>query len=106
MSSTLNGLRSGDMLDKVKHTVAEVGNASSLVVEANPYRRHLLIINDSDETIYITHLVPAQIHFGMRVERNGGRMEFSQDKNNVCAHAIYAIQAKPQSKRLLITEGS
>lgn len=105
MGTSMNSLRSGDMLDKVQHSVVDVGNTSILVVAPNPFRRHLLIINDSDETIYLSHSVEAQMNFGMRVERNGGWVDFSLEKNNLCPNSIYAIQAKSQKKRLLVTEG-
>jgi hypothetical protein len=105
MAGTLLGTRAFDMLDEVCHTVCDVGKTSTLVVGVNPNRRYLLVINDSDETIYIAHGEPAQLNRGVRIEKNGGREEYSLSRANLCQHPIYAIQSKNTPKRLLVTEG-
>jgi hypothetical protein len=105
MGGTLQSLTVGNMLSKMTHTFAEVGNTSTLVTGENQNRLYLLLINDSDETMYVSHSVPAKMHEGIRVEKNGGRWECRLMDSNLCPHALYAIQSKAQTKRLLVSEG-
>lgn len=105
MPQTLVGLEAGDPLETITHYVVNVAKTSTLVVPKQEGRRYLLLINDSNETIYISHNVEASLNFGIRIEKNGGRLEMSLMNGSICCQSLYAIQATNTPKRLLVTEG-
>lgn len=88
------------------HTVVEVTAESTLVLSDNPHRRYVCIVNDSNETIYLTLNSEAVLHEGVRLNANGGSYEISQQIGNVYFGSIYAIHAEEGNKRLLVTEGA
>lgn len=88
----------------VTHSVVTVGDASTLVLADNDNRAYALLVNDSDEDMYIKIGSAAAISQGIRINANGGSYELSPALANLCGQAIYAISASG-SKRLLVTEG-
>lgn len=87
------------------HSVSTVGAVATVVpsVAANANRRYLLLINDSDETMYVAMGAQAALNTGIRLNAAGGSYEMAQGLGNLYAGAIYAICASG-SKKLLVTE--
>ena len=113
MAMTVEDLRIGlaaydDTLQVVTpvHSVNTVGAVATVVpsVAANASRKYLLLINDSDETIYIRMGAQAALNTGIRLNAAGGSYEMAQHLGNLYAGAIYAI-CTSGSKKLLVTEG-
>lgn len=101
MPSTLIGTRADDPLDYMEHRVVTVGKTSTLVAEANPNRRCLSLINDSGSVMYITYGVPAAMHLGFRLNKDGGTYPL----HTCCQMSIYAISGS-NGNRLLVNEGT
>jgi hypothetical protein len=85
------------------HTVVSVGNTNTAVVAANPYRRYLLLVNDSDEKIYIKLGATAVLSQGIPIAP-GASYEISPAKSNLYKGAINGI-CTTGGKNLLVTEG-
>ncbi len=79
-----------------------VANTSTKVVDANLSRRHLLLINDSDEVMYVALGKAAVANEGIRINSAGGSYEMVEGA--VYSHTIYAICASG-GKKLLVTQG-
>jgi hypothetical protein len=86
---------------KRTHATVTVGNTSTLVLAADIKRSHLLLINDSDEIMYIAFGQPAVANTGIRLNAAGGQFEMV---DTVYQQAIYGICASG-SKKLLVTSG-
>ena len=86
------------------HTVVTVGATTTAALAANTSRIHALLINDSDEAVYIKLGAAAVLNAGIRLNANGGSYEMSEAAGNLYTGAINAICASG-SKKLLITEG-
>lgn len=86
---------------KRTHATVTVGNTSTLVLAADLKREHLLLINDSDEIIYISFGQTAVANTGIRLNAAGGSFEMT---DTVYQQAIYGICASG-NKKLLVTSG-
>jgi len=86
------------------HTAVTVGNTTTAVIAANAARKYLLLVNDSDEAIYVNLGGAAVANTGVRINANGGSLELSVQHANLYAGAVNAICASG-SKKLLVTEG-
>jgi hypothetical protein len=86
---------------KRTHATVTVGNTSTLVLAADLKREHLLLINDSDEIIYVSFGQPAVLNTGIRLNTAGGQFEMV---DTVYQQAIYGICASG-NKKLLVTSG-
>lgn len=70
--------RTGQDVDSVKVSTAgtstgvSVGSASTTVLAANTARKAAIIVNDSDETIYLKYGTTAVANSGIRLNANGG----------------------------------
>ncbi|MFE4569950.1 hypothetical protein [Paenibacillus chitinolyticus] len=87
-----------------KHTAITVGSSSTAVNTGNSTRRYLLLVNDSDEVIYLNFGGTAALNTGVRINPNGGSFEMTSVMGNVFQGAINAISASG-NKVLLVTEG-
>lgn len=85
------------------HSVVTVGNTTTAVLAANAARTYVLLINDSDEVMYLKVGANAAANAGIRLEANGGRIEISAAQGNLMTGAINGICASG-SKKLLVTE--
>ena len=85
------------------HTTSVIGSSTTLALAVNTARKSALIINDSDETIYIKIGVNAVLNEGIRLNANGGAYEMSFKYGNLDTRAINAISSSG-SKTVLITE--
>ena len=86
------------------HTVVTVGALSTTVLAASASRCYLLLVNDSDETVYVALGAAAALNSGIRLNAGGGSYEMSAMLGNLYAGAIKAI-CTSGSKKLLVTEG-
>lgn len=68
-----------------------VGVTTTEILAVNSARKYAIIVNDSDETIYLAFGAAAVMHKGIRINANGGSYEFEGDKpfrgavNGICA---------------------
>jgi len=87
------------------HSQPTVGATTTLAVAANADRLYALLINNSDEVIYLKIGVAAVLNQGIRLNANGGSYELSKRLGNLTFGAINAI-CTSGSKVLLVTEGT
>lgn len=105
MGGTLLGTHVDDELDRLGHYDVDVKNVSTPVLPANANRRYVMFINDSNETVYMAFGEPARLHHGIRLEKNGGKLEFALCWSNLYGGEVNAIHGAGGVKRLLVTEG-
>lgn len=86
------------------HTAPTIGNTTTTALAANASRVYALLVNDSDEVIYIKLGAAAVLNQGIRLNASGGSYEMSRQVGNLYTGAINAICASG-SKKLLVTEG-
>ena len=86
------------------HSAVTVGNTTTAAIAANTARKYLLLVNDSDEAIYVKLGAAAVLNQGIRLNASGGSLELSVANGNLYAGAVNAICASG-SKTLLVTEG-
>lgn len=84
------------------HTSVSIGTSSTSVIAANANRKYILLVNDSDTTIYISLNGAAANGQGIRLNANGGSYELGPDR--IVKIAITAINSVG-TKNLLVTEG-
>lgn len=83
------------------HTAVTVGATTTKAADANTSRKYLLLINDSDEAIYIKFGANAVMNEGIRLDASGGVFEMdtlidTRQVNSICTTG---------SKTLLVSEG-
>lgn len=86
---------------ELTHDAVVVGDTTTKIRDANTSRKYLLLINDSNEEIYIKFGADAVASEGIRIDANGGvfKMDLSIDTrqiNGICASG---------TKTLLASEG-
>ena len=86
------------------HTAVTVGAATTVAKAANANRKYLLLVNDSDEVVYVKLGAAAVLNQGIRLNASGGSYEMSGALGNLYTGAVNAICASG-SKTLLVTEG-
>ena len=59
----------------ITHAPVTVGAVTTAVAAANANRRWLLIVNDSDETMYVKLGAAAVMNQGIRINSAGGALE-------------------------------
>jgi hypothetical protein len=89
----------------VNQSRVDVAATSTAVIAANSSRKYLILINDSDTTIYLSFGGAAQLYAGVRLNSNGGSYEMGAAFGNNYTGAVYAIHGSTDTKRLLINEG-
>lgn len=85
------------------HTAVSVGSSSTSVLASNAYRVYALLVNDSDEAIYVKLGAAAVLNQGVRINPGGGSLEISSKLGNLYTGAINGI-CTSGSKALLVTE--
>ena len=87
------------------HSAYTVGAVATVVpaVAANVNRRYLLLVNDSDEAVYVSLGAQAAMNRGIRLNAAGGSYEMALGLGNLYKGAVHAICASG-SKLLLVTE--
>ena len=86
------------------HTVVTVGATTTNVIASNEARVYLLLVNDSDEVIYIKCGASAVLNEGIRLNAIGGKFEISPARGNLYTGSIKAV-CTSGSKKMLVTEG-
>ena len=86
------------------HTQPSVGAVSTIVLAANANRLYALLVNDSNEVIYIKLGANAMLNQGIRINASGGSYEISKKLGNLYTGAINGICVSG-SKVCLVTEG-
>lgn len=79
-----------------------VGDTSTPVIGANPNRKFLILVNDSDESIYVSLGSPAVMNEGILVGSFGGALNI--DASMLYRGEVTAI-CESGNKRLTICEG-
>lgn len=86
-------------------TVIAVATISTQVIAANPARKYVLLINDSDAVMYLKIGGNGELYKGIRLNANGGSFEMSNSLGNLDTRVINAIHGSAGTKNLLVTEG-
>lgn len=89
----------------VSHSTVAVAITSTQVATANSARGFLLIVNDSDTSIYCKVGVAAVVNEGIRINANGGSFEMSRSIRNLDIRAVNCIHGGTGTKTALVTEG-
>ena len=97
-------LKAGQEYTTPTHTAPSIGTTSTIALASNAGRLYALLINDSDETIYLKLGATAVANEGIRLNANGGNYEMSKKLGNLYTGVINAICASG-GKKLLILEG-
>jgi len=79
-----------------------IPNASTVVLNANPARKHVVIVNDGSQEVYLSFGAAAVAGKGVRLNKQGGSYEI--DDRNLWQGAIYGITASGSSS-LTVHEG-
>jgi len=79
----------------LQNTFTTVGNTSTQVLAKGSERRRCALVNDSDETMYVSFGEAAVIGSGLRLNRNGGSWseEYDDVSKEYIKLDIYAITA-------------
>lgn len=91
-------------VESIKHTAVSAGSASTVVLAANSKRKYILLVNDSDATIYLNLGGAAAVNTGIRLNANGGSFEISANLGNLYLGAINCV-SQAGNKTILVTEG-
>ena len=81
-----------------------VGVATTQIIAANTARRHLIIVNDSDTTIYLAVGNPAVLASGIRINAAGGA--FTMDRQNLATAAVNGIHGGIGNKAVTVHEAT
>lgn len=95
---------SSDQPRQLTHTAYNATTSTTEALAASTTRTYLLIINDSDTTVYLKFGAAAVLNQGIRLNANGGSAEFSPRNGNVDTRAVNVIHGGAGNKALLITE--
>lgn len=91
---------------QLSFTAATFNSTDAELIAANANREYLLVINDSDTILYLKFGAAAVANEGIRVEANGGSIEFSARNGNLDVRALNGIHgAAAAAKTALVTEG-
>ena len=86
------------------HTPITAAATTTAALAANANRKYALLVNDSDEVIYIKLGAEAVLNQGIRLNASGGSYEMSNSIGNLTTGAINCISTSG-GKILLATEG-
>jgi len=87
------------------HISVDVGATTTVIIAANPERKWLLLVNDSDTPIWVNLGAPAVAHEGIRINANGGNLELSAAQDCLYLGAVDGIHEAAGDKVCLVTEG-
>ena len=89
-------------IDTVTDTKVSVGSSTTVVLAANEARVNAVIVNDSDEIVYIGRGNAAVLNEGIRLNASGGSYEI--DSTNLFRGAINGISTSG-TKNVTVSEG-
>jgi len=78
-----------NLIENMTTASSTAGSSSTELVAANAARKYLAIVNDSDETVYISIGETAVVGKGIRLNANGG--SFEMDNSNLSFKAVNGI---------------
>ena len=104
LTALRDALIAGQEYTTPTHTAPSIGTTSTTALASNASRLYALLINDSDETIYLKLGATAVANEGIRLNANDGNYEMSKKLGNLYTGVINAICASG-GKKLLILEG-
>lgn len=82
-------------------------NGDTSIIVANPNRRYLLIVNNSDTTVFIRLAdAPAIVNRGIPIAPNASSYEISIPNGNLYRGVIRANHGGVGDKLVLLTEGT
>lgn len=88
------------------HTSINVTTTTSVVLAANTLRKYTIIVNNSDDPIYLAFGNSAQVNLGICLPTKYSSYEMSAMQGNLYKGAIQAIHGGTGTKQILITEGA
>ncbi len=100
-SANIEGIMSGTMIE----SSITVGNTTTVVSSVKPSRGLLILVNDSNEVIYLGIGEAAVMNEGPRLNASGGNFTFSEPNGNLTSAVINAI-CSSGSKVLTVTESA
>ena len=97
----INAITTANEVSSINNFNVTVGTSSTEVRAANTNRKLLILINDSDENIYIALGQTATLNNGIRLNKNGGSLILNDPKYTGVINAI----CSSGSKKLVGIEG-
>lgn len=92
---------SADEVSSITNFNVSIGTSSTQVLAANSSRKLLILVNDSDEAIYVSLGATATLNNGIRLNASGGALALD---NPIFKGVVNAISANG-SKTLVGAEG-
>ena len=92
---------SADEVSSITNFNVSIGTSSTQVLSANSSRKLLILVNDSDEPIYVSLGATATLNNGIRLNASGGALALD---NPIFKGVVNAISANG-SKTLVGAEG-
>ena len=92
-----------NLANSVNNSSVIVADSSTIVLASNSSRRYLFLVNDSDESIYVSLGSPAVMNEGVLLTAGGGALTL--DTTSMWRGAIYAICASG-GKNITFAEGN
>ena len=83
-----------DQISSINNFNVSIGTSSTQVLSANPNRKLLILVNDSDEPIYISLGATATLNNGVRLNKKGGSLTLDNPKYTGVINAICSIGGK------------
>lgn len=99
----INALKTTNMIETPASSVVNVGTTSTTLLSSNTSRKYALLVNDSDEDVYIKLGATAVLNQGIRINANGGSYELSLGNGNLYTGSVNGI-CLSGSKKILVTE--
>lgn len=97
---------SGTKITTMTYTAYAVTGSNTVGLSANASRLYLRITNDSDTVVYVkTGASVAVVNEGMRLEANGGVLEFSRAQGALLVSQINVIHGGAGTKNITFAEG-
>lgn len=84
------------------HAAVTVGATTTVAMAQSDTRTWVLLVNDSDETIYVSFGAAAVMNQGIRLNAGGGALDISSETGFLDQRQINAICASG-AKTLLVT---
>ena len=103
--STWRAPRDSGYYATATHSQPTIGATTTVALAANAARLYALLVNDSNEDVYIKLGAAAVLNQGIRLNAGGGSYELNRRVGNLHTGAINAICASG-GKVLLVTEGT
>ena len=84
----INAITTADEITSITNFNVSVGSSSTQVLSANSSRKLLILVNDSDQDIYIALGATATLNSGIRLNKKGGALTIDDPKYTGVVNAI------------------